>query len=44
MDIVCQKKCRNFCVLRVDGHIKNGKMFFNIRKDNIYAYAHMNTK
>ena len=38
------EKCRNFGVLWASDHVKNGKLFQNVIKVKIYAYAHMNIK
>ena len=38
------EKCRNFGVLWASGHVKNGKLFQNVIKVNIFAYAHINIK
>ena len=38
------EKCRIFGVFMSNGHVKNGKLFLNVIKVHIYAYAHINIK
>ena len=41
MDFVYQKNAEKFMFLWLDGHVKNGKLFQNVIKVNIFAYAHI---
>ena len=44
MDIVYQKNAEILVFLWASGHVKNGKLFQNVIKVNIFAYAHINIK
>ena len=44
MDIVYQKNADFLVFLWASGHIKNGKLFQNVIKVNIFAYAQINIK
>ena len=44
MDIVYQKNAEILVFLWASDHVKNGKLFQNVIKVNIFAYAHINIK
>ena len=44
MDIVYQKNAEILVFLWASGHAKNRKLFQNVIKVNIFAYAHINIK